>query len=142
MPCLVGTAMHCCATVTRVPNQVNSKLDKQDSKLDHIISLATTVSQAHRALRVEQQPPSKYATIPPEVQYRDPRCESTPARLTRMTRYHVASAGAQAPTPTRVYACGLTYEDSKLSCPAQGPCRLHGVYRIPIWGTSKMYFWW
>jgi hypothetical protein len=92
-------------------------LDKQDSKLDHIISLATTVSQAHRALRVEQQPPSKYATIPPEVQYRDPRRESTPARLARMTRYHVASAASKNDADTCVcvwaYLCGLRIELSR-----------------------------
>ena len=82
--------------MTRVSEQVNSKLDKQDSKLDklavdqgekldQIITLASNVSKAAGILQAgDQQPASKYATIPPEVPELPAAFQARPALLAEL----------------------------------------------------------
>ena len=96
--------------MTRVREQVNSKLDKQDSKLDklaaeqgeklgkqdsmlheqgekldQIITLASNVSKAAGILQAgDEQPASKYATIPPEVPELPAAFQARPALLAEL----------------------------------------------------------
>ena len=63
----------------------DSKLDKQDEKLDQIITLASNVSKAAGILRAgDEQPASKYATIPPEVPELPAAFQARPALLAEL----------------------------------------------------------
>ena len=86
--------------MTWVREQVNSKLDKlavdqgekldklaveQGEKLDQIITLASNVSKATGILQAgDEQPASKYATIPPEVPELPAAFQARPALLAEL----------------------------------------------------------
>ena len=86
--------------MTRVREQVNSKLDKlavdqgekldklaveQGEKLDQIITLASNVAKAAGILQAgDEQPASKYATIPPEVPELPAAFQARPALLAEL----------------------------------------------------------
>jgi hypothetical protein len=103
--------------MTRVSEQVNSKLDKQDSKLDklaveqgskldklaieqgekldQIITLASNVSKAAGILQAgDQQPASKYATIPPEVPELPAAFQARPALLAELKQRVLSMASS------------------------------------------------